>query len=70
MKLFKNKNINRLLNDYPCADYLHNALRFLADGKWKVAYDEICHAIVRSGGCLSEDEKQFQNKLLSDVEQA
>lgn len=69
MKLFKNKYINRLLNNYPCSDYLHNALRFIADGKPQVAYDEICNAIIRSGGSLSEDEKQFRDKLLSNEEQ-
>lgn len=36
---------NRLLNDYPCSDYLHNALRFLRQGNIDVAYD----VIIRSG---------------------
>ena len=45
------------LRNYPCSDYLHNALRFISEGKPQVAYDEICHAIIRSGGCLAEEEE-------------
>ena len=51
---------NRLLNDYPCSDYLHNALRFLREGNVDAAYDEICHAIIRSGGKLTEEEQEFR----------
>ena len=50
---------NKLLNEYPCSDYLHNALRFLRQGKVDVAYDEICHTIIRSGGKLTEEEQEF-----------
>lgn len=57
MKLFKKNNI---FNDYPCSDYLHNALHFIAQGKIDVAYDEICHAIISSGGELTEEEQKFR----------
>ena len=58
MGLFKKKNI---LNEYPCSDYLHNALHFLRQGKVDVAYDEICWAITKSGGELTEEESEFRH---------
>lgn len=54
------KNKNKLLNDYPCSDYLHNALCFLREGNVDAAYDEICWAITKSGGELTEEEKEFR----------
>lgn len=50
------------LRNYPCSDYLHNALRFISEGKSQVAYDEICHAIIRSGGCLTEEEEYNRHR--------
>lgn len=56
-------NINKELNSYPCSDYLHNALRFIMQGESDVAYDEICHAIIRSGGRLTESEEEYRKKV-------
>jgi hypothetical protein len=63
----KDKRINQQLSDYPCEDYLHNALRFLKDASSTSirsvsmhyilqAYSEICWAIHKSGGQLNDDE--------------
>ena len=63
MKRIKNKIINRRLNSYPCSDYLHNALYFIANGKPEVAYDEICWVIIKSGGSLSDEEQQLRSDV-------
>lgn len=55
----KNKNKHKCLNEYPCSDYLHNALRFLMDREIAVAYEEICWAILKSGGLLTEKENDY-----------
>ena len=60
--LFENKD--KVFNDYPCSDYLHNALHFISQGKIDAAYDEICHAIIRSGGKLTEEEQEFRNPMI------
>lgn len=50
------------LAEYPCDYLLHNALRFINDGKPQVAYSEICYAIIKSGGELYEEERnEFNN---------
>lgn len=54
----RNKKINAKLKEYPCENYLHNALRFLSLDKPNVAYTEICFAICKSGGNLTEREKE------------
>ena len=60
----KNKSINSKLSNYPCINFLHNALRFLSENKTDVAYTEICHAIMKSGGNLTEKEKiEFDKKI-------
>ena len=59
-RFFKKKNS---LNQYPCDIYLHNALRFTAEGKSDAAYTEICCAIMRSGGILSDKELQKYREL-------
>ena len=59
MRRDKIEKRNRKLNEYPCDVYLHNALRFIADGKLQIAYEEICYAIIKSGGELTEAESQF-----------
>lgn len=55
--------INNELNSYPCSDYLHNALRFIEQGEADVAYDEICYAIIKSGGKLTESEEEYRKKV-------
>ena len=68
MRRIENKKTNKLLNDYPCSDFLHNALRFISQGKSDVAYDEICHAIIKCGGELTEREKEFRKRVNEDVD--
>lgn len=53
----KEKSRDRIIAEYPCIDYLHNALHFLKRGKADVTYSEICHAIIRSGAELNSEEK-------------
>lgn len=60
----KRKKCNKMcLNDYPCDVYLHNALRFIVQDKSGVAYDEICNAILSSGGELSNEENRYRLQL-------
>lgn len=56
------KKSRKSYSEYPCDVYLHNALRFIKDGKPDVAYEEICWAIVKSGGELSDEEKEGFNR--------
>lgn len=61
MKLFR-KQKDKVFSEYPCSDYLHNALKFLSDNEPNVAYEEICHALLRAGDKLSDKEKEtFEN---------
>ena len=54
---------NKRLNSYPCNYYLHNALDFMEQGKIDSAYIEICCAITRSGGALTEYEsKEYKRR--------
>ena len=62
MRMFeKKKKCNKkLLRKYPCDTYLKNALHFIEISKPDIAYTEICWAIVKSGGELSDSEfKKF-----------
>ena len=52
----KKKCNKKLLSQYPCDVYLKNALYFIENGKPDVAYTEICYAIAKSGGELSDSE--------------
>lgn len=54
----KEKRRDNIIAEYPCIDYLHNALHFLKRGKSEVAYSEICHAIIRSGAELNSEENE------------
>lgn len=56
------RNKAEKLGNYPCSVYLHNALRFISEGKPQVAYDEICHAIIRSDGVLTEEERRNRHR--------
>ena len=60
MVIFKKNNI---FGEYPCVDYLHNALLFISYGNSESAYSEICHAIMKSGGELREDERKHFDKI-------
>lgn len=59
----KKKQNNKIFSDYPCSNYLHNALSFISDNKPDVAYEEICHALLRSGDKLSIKEEEQFNKI-------
>ena len=54
---------DKIFSEYPCVDYLHNALRFLSNGEPDVAYEEICHALIRSGAELQPEEMEKFKKL-------
>ena len=57
----KNKK-DKVFSQYPCSVYLHNALRFLSEKNFDVAYEEICYALLKSGDELSaEEETQLKN---------
>ena len=55
-----------VFSQYPCAVFLHNALRFLTEGKVCTAYEEICWALVKAGEELNAEEravfKELRNK--------
>lgn len=51
-----------LLKNYPCDTYLHNALRFISMGKKDSVYSEICEAIFKSGGQLTDEEIDYMRK--------
>lgn len=51
------------LNQYPCNVYLQNALRFIVNKEYNTAYSEICWAIIKSGGKLTEE----QEKIFKDI---
>ena len=52
----KQKSKDRIFSEYPCADFLHNALHFLARNKPEVTYGEICYALLKSGNKLTDEE--------------
>ena len=53
-QIFKRKN-----NQYPCNIYLQNALRWITEKEYDIAYDEICWAIIKSGGKLTEEQRKI-----------
>lgn len=62
--LKKIKKQNKKIGEYPCVDYLHNALRLIKDNKLNQAYEEICFAILKSDGILTKEEQgNFENIL-------
>ena len=65
MGIFKKKNQCKeaSLRRYPCDAYLRNALQFIENGKPDNAYTEICWAIMKSGGKLTDEEKKKFNEL-------
>lgn len=70
ISLFKkhhHKSNKKLLNKYPCDSYLHNSLKFIAEGKVDEAYTEICFAIMKSGGQLSKEEDIKFNDIIKQM---
>jgi hypothetical protein len=64
MIFFHKDKVNNL-SQYPCINYLHNALRYINDNNIEDAYNEICYAIIKSGDKLSDKEEEtFKNNLL------
>lgn len=55
----KQKSKDRIFSEYPCADFLHNALHFLARNKPEVTYGEICYALLKSGNKLTDEEQKI-----------
>jgi hypothetical protein len=53
------KKQNKKLSDYPCEDFLHNALTLINKAEFDAAYNEICWAIIKSGGTLTEKERKI-----------
>jgi len=70
MKLFGNnkkvKHLKSKLKSYPCEDYLHNALYFLAHQNPAEAYSEICYAMDKAGVKLSENERNIWQIIFSE----
>lgn len=62
-KIFEKVRIRDRMREYPCEDYLHNALRFMAEGKPDIAYEEVCHALLRCGVELRPEESKIFNVL-------
>ena len=63
MFLRRKKKKDTVFSQYPCSVFLHNALRFISQNKPEVAYEEICYAIKRSGGELTEEEKRIFDEV-------
>ncbi len=40
---------------YPCCDMINNAIRFISDGKYNHAIEELYQAIQKADGYLYED---------------
>ena len=57
--MFKRKK-KEVYGEYPCNDYLNNALRFLLDEKpdTKEAISEICYCISKGNGYFCDDVKE------------
>ena len=64
-KIFKRKD--NKLKQYPCNVYLQNALRFIAEKEYDTAYSEICWAIIKSDGKLTEEQEKIFKKINSEV---
>ena len=67
-KLFNRvKKKDRKFGQYPCDVFLHNALRFISEGNPDVAYKEICHALLKAGDSLSDEERWRFERILEDM---
>lgn len=60
-KILKRKN--KKLSQYPYNIYLHNALQFIKDKKYDMAYTEICWAILKSDGVITKEEEKIFKEL-------
>lgn len=57
---------DEILCEYPCSYYLHNALHMLMVGDSDSAYDEVCWAIIKSGGQLRTSEENYKKILKNE----
>ena len=57
------KHMGQHLREYPCSEFLYNALRFIKFGNLDAAYEEVCWAIMRSGCELREDVSIIFNQI-------
>ena len=66
MKIFNPliKKRDKVFSKYPCDVFLHNALFFINSDNPNAAYREICCAIIKSGGKLTEEEQAKLNEIL------
>lgn len=53
---------------YPADYFIHNSLRFIYDNNMNDAYEEVCFAILKSGGELSDEEESYFNKIRRERE--
>ena len=53
--MFKVKKKNSKFGRYPSCDLCNNALRFIAEGKIDIAFQEIVYAIHEADGYFHED---------------
>lgn len=67
MLFFKKKKVVKksLLKKYPCQCHLRNALYLIDINKPNLAYEEICYAIMKSGGELTPWEMKIFNELVN-----
>ncbi|MBQ7347777.1 MAG: hypothetical protein IJW55_07455 [Clostridia bacterium] len=59
----RKKRNDKVFSQYPCSCFLHNALRFISEGKADIAYEEICWALMKGGEELFQEEKTRFEKL-------
>lgn len=64
----RSKKKNALFGRYPSCDLLNNALRFMRDGKTKIACEEIILAIEKADGYFHEDIISFVQEVRGDTE--
>jgi hypothetical protein len=65
---FKKKQKDKVYSQYPCSVYLHNALRFIREGKPEAAYEEICWSLTRASAILYQSEYNFWKKIIEERE--
>lgn len=54
------------LNKYSCNIYLQNALKAIVEKEYDFAYSEICWAIIKSGGELTEKQEKTFKRIIEN----
>lgn len=57
------KHMGQHLREYPCSEFLYDALYYIKIGDLDAAYEEICWAIMRSGCELREGASVIFNQI-------